>query len=166
MEILTAELDADTPEMLRLVARKLEELGYVKDGYEEALIEREEEYPTGLSVEELINVAIPHTEIEYALCQALVLIKHPKSHFYFRKMDEPDKSIPVKIVFLLVVKEPEGYVKFLADLTGLFQDQNFIEIMKEGKPAAIARFLKDKLDKYNPKYKGQLDLSRRPEIIR
>ena len=166
MEILTAELNADTPEMLRLVARKLEELGYVKDGYEEALIQREERYPTGLAVEELINVAIPHTEIEYALRQALVLIKHPSSHFYFRKIDEPDKSLPVKIVFLLVVKEPEGYVKFLADLTGLFQDQKFIDIMKEGKPAAVAKFLKDRLDKYSPEYKGQLDFSGTPEIIR
>jgi PTS system galactitol-specific IIA component len=158
LEILTAELDADTLEMLRIVARKLKELGYVKDGYEETLIKREEKYPTGLAVEELINIAIPHTEVEYVLRQALVLIKHPDSYFYFQKMDEPDKYIPVKIAFLLVVKESKGYVRFLADLTELFQDYKFIEVMKEERLVSIARFLEDKLDKHNPRYKGQLDL--------
>ena len=157
VDILTAELDADTQQMLKVIACELENLGYVKNGYEEALVEREKEYPTGLAVEHLINVAIPHADIEYALRQAIVIIKHSNTSFRFGKMDEPNKSIPVSAVFLLVLKESEGYMRFLADLAELFQDHSFIETVKEDRPASIAKFLKDKLDKYNLRYKGQLD---------
>jgi PTS system galactitol-specific IIA component len=163
MEIFTAELDTDTQDMLKLVSSKLKELGYVKNGYEEALIEREENQPTGLAVKGLINVAIPHADAEYAVRQAMVIVGHPDACFHFRRMDEPDETISVEVVFLLVIKESEGYLRLLSDLTELLQDREFIQTMKERKLAPVARFLEHRLDRHNVKYKGQWDFPGRSE---
>ena len=159
MDIFTAESGAHTQDMLKLVAHKLNELGYVKDGYAEVLIEREQDHPTGLAVKDLINVAIPHADAEYVLRQAIVIIAHPDSCFRFRKMDEPEEPICVEIVFLMVVKESDGYLRFLSDLTELLQDREFIQTMKNGRLAPVADRLAGELDRHNLTYKGPLDLS-------
>jgi PTS system galactitol-specific IIA component len=158
MDVFTAESGAHTEEMLQFVASKLNKLGYVKDGYAEALIEREKDHPTGLAVKDLINVAIPHADAEYALRQAIVVIAHPDSCFRFRKMDEPEESICVEIVFLMVVKESDGYLKFLSDLTELIQDREFIRTVKNGGLVPVANLLAKALDRHDLTYEGPLDL--------
>jgi mannitol/fructose-specific phosphotransferase system IIA component (Ntr-type) len=55
-------------------------------------------------------------------------------------MDEPDIEIPV--VFLLVIKEPKGYVKFLASLTELFSKEEFIKTILNGTSREIEEYLK------------------------
>jgi PTS system galactitol-specific IIA component len=52
--------------------------GYAKPGYYEAILEREEEYPTGLHTPE-IKVAIPHADAEWANTPSLTigLLEHP-----------------------------------------------------------------------------------------
>lgn len=154
--VLTAEIDADAENMLKFVSREIESLGYVKHGYGKALLERERKYPTGLVINGAANVAIPHADIEYSLRPVVVIIKRANGQFKFGRMDDPDNSILVDMVFLLVVEKSSIYVKFLADLIELFQDTNFSRKLKEGKLKSVANLLREELKGYNLEFKGPL----------
>jgi mannitol/fructose-specific phosphotransferase system IIA component (Ntr-type) len=71
-------------------------------------------------------------------------------------MDDPDSKIPVDVVFLLVVKDPDGYVSFLAALTNLFQDPAFIATLHQESPQAICQELDKNLTEYQLDYQGDL----------
>ena len=61
------EIDFDVKnqnEYFEKMAKKLNELGYVKDTFLEAILKREEKFPTALPLEPYI-VAIPHVEPEH-----------------------------------------------------------------------------------------------------
>lgn len=52
--------------------------GFAKQGYDQALIERENQYPTGLHIPE-VEVAIPHADVEWAIKPSLTIaiLDHP-----------------------------------------------------------------------------------------
>jgi len=52
-------------EIIRILAGKLEKLGYVKPSYADAVVSRELTMPTGLPLEREENVAVPHTDPEH-----------------------------------------------------------------------------------------------------
>lgn len=146
MDIFVLNLDpiVNRYQLLELLAKELYERGYVKSTYLGALIKREEEYPTGLVITRDFHVAIPHADVEHVEKEALVVVRTNRK-VTFRKMDEPDVEVPVDAVFLLVIKEPSGYVKFLATLTSLFTNEEFIKIVLNGSPQQIEEFLRENL---------------------
>ncbi|VJH02042.1 phosphoenolpyruvate-dependent sugar phosphotransferase system [Streptococcus pneumoniae] len=48
-------------ELFQMVGKELEEKGYVTNQYLEALLEREQRFPTGLKTR-FLNIALPHTD--------------------------------------------------------------------------------------------------------
>lgn len=156
MEIFSAFSNTDRDGLLIELSEILESKGFVKESYRESILAREKMHPTGLMVEDLINIAIPHTDVEHVLKPTMVVIKHSSSNFQFFRMDEPGSEIPVDVVFLLVVKESDGYVNFLAALTNLFQDASFINLLSSTTPDKICEGLVEKLGEFDLKYEGEL----------
>lgn len=156
MEIFSAFSNTDRDGLLIELSEILESKGFVKESYRESILAREKMHPTGLMVEDLINIAIPHTDVEHVLKPTMVVIKHSSSNFQFFRMDEPGSEIPVDVVFLLVVKESDGYVNFLAALTNLFQDASFIDLLSSTTPDKICEGLVEKLGEFDLKYEGEL----------
>ncbi len=134
---------SDWEGVLRELSRFLHQRGYVKDTYEEAIIKREREVPTGLAVPGRINVAIPHADIEHVNKEALV-INIPDKPIKFMRMDDPDSLIDVKLILLLVIKNPDGYVKFLSKLTELFQDDKFVELVNKKDYDGLVEYIREK----------------------
>ena len=81
---------------IRLLAAKLEELGYVKPSYADAVAKREAAMPTGLPLGQAVNVAIPHTDPEHVVRPgvALGVLSAPVD---FANMEEPDEAVPVEL---------------------------------------------------------------------
>ena len=156
MEIFSAFSNTDRDGLLIELSEILESKGFVKESYRESILAREKMHPTGLMVEDLINIAIPNTDVEHVLKPTMVVIKHSSSNFQFFRMDEPGSEIPVDVVFLLVVKESDGYVNFLAALTNLFQDASFIDLLSSTTPDKICEGLVEKLGEFDLKYEGEL----------
>jgi PTS system galactitol-specific IIA component len=97
-EAITLRLSARTSdEVLRNLGGKLKNLGYVKEGFVEATLQREANMPTGLPLSGNINAAIPHVDIEWVNQSALALatLVNPVT---FRNMVDSDEEIPVKLV--------------------------------------------------------------------
>ena len=157
MDIFSAYTSQNKEEMLRSLSFELFKKGYVKDSFVDGVLHRERTNPTGLQVEDLINIAIPHTDIDNVNRPTIVVIKKSDhTDFIFNRLDEPTEEIPVQVVFLLVVKEPNGYVDFLADLTGLFQESAFIDLLLSSSPEQICQTLVEKLSQYQLSYRGDL----------
>lgn len=116
--------------VLEQMAKYLVKKRYVKDTYVSALITREESYPTGIKIPTGVNVAIPHADVEHVIKQALV-IGVPKEPVTFHNIEDPEDTVDVEIILLLVIKDPNGYVAFLSNLTRLFQDKNFVNLVEK-----------------------------------
>lgn len=99
--------------------------GYVSKQFLEKIKEREESFPTGLSINNY-NVAIPHTDPEYVFKQfiAITTLKRP---IPFQLMDDRSKKVNVKIVILLGLNEPHDQLNVLQQLIQMIQDEKKIE---------------------------------------
>jgi PTS system galactitol-specific IIA component len=127
-------------EVIRFLAGQLRQKGYVYETFADAVVEREEKYPTGLYLGK-INVAIPHTDPKHVKQTGVTVLTLDKPVF-FNRMDEPSKSIPVHIVFLLAVSEGKEYVQFLSEIVNLFDEKILERMYKETTNMKIIKLLK------------------------
>jgi PTS system galactitol-specific IIA component len=107
-------------EVIRLLADRMMNGGYVKDTYVEAVLKRERVMPTGL-VTKAIGVAIPHTDPEHVNKSAIAvgLLNNPVN---FKNMASPEDDVPVKVVLLLAIAEKGSITSVLAALAEMFME--------------------------------------------
>ncbi|MCH3947811.1 MAG: PTS sugar transporter subunit IIA [Olsenella sp.] len=124
-EDVLLNVDADScEEVLHMVSSHLLGEGKVKQSYEEHLIDREREYPTGLALGD-INVAIPHTDYQYANTTQL-LVATLKMPVEWHNMEDSDETIPVSAVVLSVFDKPEHQLEALQQIIGVLQNQELV----------------------------------------
>jgi len=105
--------------VLSLMADKLISKGYTTEGYLEAVLNREREFPTGLPTNG-VGVAIPHADTKYVIKPgiAVATLKNPVK---FNVMGNPEEEVDVKLLFMLAIKEPKEQVNILKKLVSIFQ---------------------------------------------
>lgn len=124
-EDVLLNVDADScEEVLHMVSSHLLGEGKVKQSYEEHLIDRERKYPTGLALGD-INVAIPHTDYQYANTTQL-LVATLKMPVEWHNMEDSDETIPVSAVVLSVFDKPEHQLEALQQIIGVLQNQELV----------------------------------------
>lgn len=109
-------------EVLYNIAKVIMEKGIAKETFYEALLQRENEYPTGLPIGE-INVAIPHTYPEH-INEIAITVAVPKKPVIFRNMGDKDDEILVSVILCLTMKKMDDNVKLLPSLMGFFADED------------------------------------------
>ncbi len=112
-------------EIIKEMGEHLFNKGYVKDSFTQAVLDREDVYPTGLQTI-AGGVAIPHTDSKHVLTSALSIatLKEPVD---FRVMAEPEKTVPVSVVMMLAVADPKKVVPVLRKVISIVEDQTAIE---------------------------------------
>lgn len=114
--------------ILTQMAQLLQTHNMVKDTFLDGILKREQEYPTGLSVNS-VGFALPHTDSS--------LVNH--SQICFASLAEPinfcsmvDKSeiVPVSFIFMLAMKQPHEQLENLQNLVALFQNEISIKALK------------------------------------
>lgn len=109
----------------RALAGELERQGYAKDGFTNAILEREREYPTALDMGGM-NVAMPHCDPSNvnkpAICMGV--LEHPVS---WRRMDDPESTCEVSLVCMLALTEAHAHLEMLQKVIALVQNQELIE---------------------------------------
>lgn len=122
--VLMGEEGLTCEDVERRLAGVLEEQGYVKDTYAQAIVDREANYPTALDMSGL-NVAIPHCDVanvnRAALCMGV--LAHPVE---WHKMDEPDETCEVSVVCMLALTEAHAHLEMLQKVIGFVQDQELV----------------------------------------
>lgn len=109
-------------EVLYNIAKVLMDKGVAKDTFYEALLQRENEYPTGLPIGE-INIAIPHTYPEH-INEVAITIAVPKKPVVFRNMGDKDEEILISVILCLTMRKMDDNVKLLPALMGFFADED------------------------------------------
>lgn len=108
---------ATAEDVLRLLARSARTEGCVADGFEQALLAREREHPTGLPTP--TPVAIPHADPVHVLRPGLgaALLDPPVE---FGEMGSDGGPVACRLVVLLLVTDPGDQVGLLSRVvTGL-----------------------------------------------
>lgn len=123
--ILLQQEVTDKNELLKLMASELYKANCVNELYSEGILTREEEYPTGLEVNE-IGIAIPHTDTDKVL-KSQICLASLKNPIEFKDMTDKNKTIQVSVVFMLAMKESDQQISTLQSLVELFQNQDVVE---------------------------------------
>ena len=113
-----------TEDVERALAARLEELGYAKETFTAAILEREAVFPTALDMDG-INVAIPHCDVanvnEAAVCMGV--LENPVA---WHRMDDPESACEVSLVCMLALTEPHAHLEMLQKVIGLVQNQELV----------------------------------------
>ena len=73
---------SDNIEVLQLMGDAMIQEGYGEEGFTEAILKREKDYPTGLDVNG-IGVAIPHTDAEHVKKEGIsIAVLNPPIEFF------------------------------------------------------------------------------------
>jgi PTS system enzyme IIBC component len=111
----------DRKDFLSKISKILLEKKYVKEGFNDSIIKREEKYPTGLDFGEY-KIAIPHTDPEYVNEEGIVTVKL-KNPIIFRDMGLDENDLEVSVIFVLLVQKGEEQVNLLTKLMSLLEQK-------------------------------------------
>ncbi|WP_255259602.1 PTS sugar transporter subunit IIA [Lentibacillus sp. CBA3610] len=120
-ELIFMEDAQDQEDIFNRIGKILHEKGIVNGDFTDALIEREQNHPTGLDLKpvanDIPNAAIPHTETEYCHSKHIVFVKLSKP-VLFKNMIAPDQEMEVKYLFFIINNEKGSQTNVLSELMG------------------------------------------------
>ena len=141
-ELVFLDFEAqDVSDFFDKLAASLQERGYVKESWKEAILEREKNYPTGLECE-AIKVALPHVDPEHINKAYIALIK-PKKPITFDGMAGMDPVDTELIVNLGLLAHEEDQVAVLQAFLGIFMDEEVCKaLLSERDPNRLIDIVK------------------------
>lgn len=121
----------DNKEVLQIMGDAMIREEYGNQGFTEALLKREKDYPTGLDVDG-IGVAIPHTDAEYVKKEgiSIAVLDRPVE---FDAMGEENCQIPVKIVIMFTVAGKNKHIDRLLQILALIKDEKILQGLLKAK---------------------------------
>lgn len=108
----------DAKDCLRFLGNALENAGKAKGDYTDAVLEREIVYPTGLQTPSL-PIAIPHANPSNAIENAFAVAKL-KEPVMFRHMADEEQEVPVELIFMMCIVEPQIHAPLLRKILEAF----------------------------------------------
>lgn len=133
-ELIFTQLKAKNDiEILKKLGRALWEKGYTAEGYCQAVVDRERQFPTGIETKGM-GIAIPHASSEYVKKDqvAIAVLSEPVS---FVRMDTEHAIAAVHIVFMLALTETERHLRYLERIVTLIQDEAVLQQLQQAKDA-------------------------------
>lgn len=128
-------------EAIRALAAGLYADDYVREGYAENVIKREEVYPTGLPTS--IPVALCHTEAQYVK-QSAMAVGTLAAPIAFLEMGTPERTVDAEIIFLLALNDPKQQVPWLKKMAAVFKDEALLKSIRHADdPLKLAEMLKN-----------------------
>nr|WP_321292356.1 PTS sugar transporter subunit IIA [uncultured Trichococcus sp.] len=112
-------------ELFDNLANDLMEKGIVKEGFSQALKDREMDFPTGLPVKH--GVAIPHTDGSLVNSDQLVFVTLDNPITFNEMGGDEEDILEIKIVIMLAVKDGKKHLNVLQTLIEAIQKDSFID---------------------------------------
>lgn len=123
---------ATDQDVIRILAERLQSLGYVKPSFSAAVLAREAELPTGLPLGSDNNVAVPHTDPEHVLRPGLAFATLAEP-VLFSNMENPDEQLRVSVVFLMALNDKDKQIEMLQEIAGTIQSPETIAALIRSK---------------------------------
>lgn len=144
-ELVFVDVEAQSPEELfRQLEAPLFEAGCICEGWLDAIVAREKDFPTGLDFGH-VSVAIPHTDTKFVV-RPYVCVVRPKEPVAFCTMGQKDVPIAAELVFNLGITQKESQVGILQELIGVCMEAQLVEQLRGARGAdeltqALAAYL-------------------------
>ncbi len=119
-------------DVITKLGNELFKTGYVKESFVDAAITREQKMPTGLPLAGDNNAAIPHTDVEHVIKPGLAMATLQNT-VNFQNMAEPEKSVPVRLVFLLALDQPKAQIEMLQEIAAVLQSPEIVSNLLKAK---------------------------------
>jgi len=117
----------DSTEVIKELGKRVLAKGYIEEEFIEKLLEREENFPTGL--ETACPFAIPHVG---GFCNtsflSFAVLKEP---VIFNAMDGSGKELSVRCVFMFGITDPQGQVEVLKKFIFAFREEENLKKLQE-----------------------------------
>lgn len=120
---------SDRAELFKKLSTLFLDKGYVNEGFYDFIVEREENYPTGLDLE-THTVAIPHGNPEF-IKQSFISVVTLTQPIKMKKMENADEEIEVDLFFVLGLNDGTQHLQILKQVIGLIQQEEFVQAIKE-----------------------------------
>lgn len=131
-------------DVLKELSNAAVKAGYAKQGFGEAIIEREMKYPTGLHTPG-IEVAVPHADAEWTILPSLT-IGNLASPVMFEPMGGEGGEVNAELIFMLTIKDPSEHVDFLRAFSSLMEvPQVLIDFKGSGNPQPLLELIRGKM---------------------
>lgn len=138
-------------EVLKEIGLKLLEKGLVKEKFVENILEREENYPTGLDLSVINpsydNIAVPHTEGEYVNTTKVIPVGLTNK-IVFHNMIRPKEPLEVSNLFIILNNSPEEQSQILAKIMDFINSLDIEEaeaLFQASTPSTLYDVIKNKL---------------------
>ena len=99
-------------DIIQELSKRMKERNLVNADFQEAVLKREQKYPTGLLIGKR-NIAIPHTEPQYVKVPCIGIATLKKS-VAFHRMDACDELVDVDVVLLLALNQAHAHMEMLS----------------------------------------------------
>lgn len=131
-ELIFLDYEAsDKEDLITNMSKYLQEKGYVKETFLEAILKRELVFPTGLRGNNL-TIAIPHTDAVHVEKPGIFFTRL-KDTVTFKEMGLGVDDVDVKLVFMLLIKNPKEQVSMLSNLMSIFSKEDKVEVLINSK---------------------------------
>ncbi len=136
----------DWEQVLLRLAEILREAGCVKHTFSQAVIEREKEFPTGVRIDGPVNFALSHTFPEYTLENGIAIGILPEL-VHFHDMTRPEITIPVGIVFMLAIVNPNENTRYIEMLLQrvLLKPDVIASLAHQANPGKVISYMKEQV---------------------
>jgi len=118
-------------DLINKISQYLLEKEMVLPSYEQAVLNREKIFPTGLPTTPF-PVAIPHGDAEHVITPCIVVVK-PKNPIEFGEMGSLDRKVNARYVFMLVIKKAEDQLVLLQSMVDMFMNREAMFSLDEAK---------------------------------
>lgn len=107
-------------EVMLLMADLFLERGLVRPSFSQALLDREQAYPTGLPAE-AFDIAIPHTLAGHVITPAIgvALLNQGVD---WQQMGSPEITLKPRLVFMLAIRDAKEQIEHLKKIMGIIQN--------------------------------------------
>lgn len=119
--LITDETDRD--QLIYLVAGELAKFGMVEESYGASVIERENQYPTGVPTP--VPIAIPHSE-RSQVYKSGIGVAVLRNSAKFSSMENPEEKLEVKLVFMLAASLNDEHLGMIQDVMEIIQDEALV----------------------------------------
>ncbi|MBY4798239.1 PTS sugar transporter subunit IIA [Collinsella sp. AGMB00827] len=145
-ELMLFDVVVDSKEeLIRVLANRAEQAGFVEPGYAEDVIERERQFPTGLPTVGL-KVAVPHAMTQEHVNKPAIVTARLAQPVLFKEMGAGVADVPVELVFMLVAKGDKQHLAVLQKLISLLSDPEALRVLGTlTEPDELMRELTDRL---------------------
>lgn len=144
-DLVFVEEATNKEEIFNIIGARLIEQGLVKDNFIQELLNRENNYPTGLDLSIVdqapFNIAVPHTEREYCNCKQIVVVKLIHE-IILANMISPADQLKVKYLFIMLNNDEDAQVNLLANIMDFVTKESTLAALeKYDTPKEIYNFI-------------------------